>query len=302
MIGLGVGIDYALFIVTRHRQHLHEGMSVADAAGTANATAGRPCCSPARPSSSRSSACSSPASRRSRSMGIVGGAGRRRRDDGRRSRCCPACSAWPERRSTSCRSTASRTWPSPRTRRSPVAGPTTSAATRCATRIASFVALCAIAVPALEHAHRHARRRQRGQGTRPSATRTTCSPTASAGASTARSRSSSTSRPPPTGRPSPVSHDALRADPGVAAVTAPVFNAAGDTAVLTVNPTTAPQDARTDALVHHLRSDVLPATVAGHRTPGRCSPARRWSPTSPSASPAACRSSSPRSWRCRSCC
>jgi RND superfamily putative drug exporter len=41
MIGLGVGIDYALFIVTRHRQHLHEGMSVADAAGTAVATAGQ---------------------------------------------------------------------------------------------------------------------------------------------------------------------------------------------------------------------------------------------------------------------
>ena len=57
--------------------------------------------------------------------------------------------------------------------------------------------------------------------------------------------------------------DALQADPGVAAVTAPVFNAAGDTAVLMVNPTTAPQDKRTDALVHHLRSDVLPAAVAG---------------------------------------
>src|SRR3546814_1677452 len=41
MIGLGVGIDYALFIVTRHRQHLHEGMSVEDAAGTAVATAGQ---------------------------------------------------------------------------------------------------------------------------------------------------------------------------------------------------------------------------------------------------------------------
>ena len=41
MIGLGVGIDYALFIVTRHRQHLHEGMSVPDAAGTAVATAGQ---------------------------------------------------------------------------------------------------------------------------------------------------------------------------------------------------------------------------------------------------------------------
>ena len=41
MIGLGVGIDYALLVVTRHRQHLHEGLSVADAAGRANATAGQ---------------------------------------------------------------------------------------------------------------------------------------------------------------------------------------------------------------------------------------------------------------------
>ncbi len=41
MIGLGVGIDYALFVVTRHRQHLHEGMPVEDAAGVANATAGQ---------------------------------------------------------------------------------------------------------------------------------------------------------------------------------------------------------------------------------------------------------------------
>src|SRR3546814_20713507 len=41
MIGLGVGIDYALFIVTRHRQHLHEGMSVEAAAGTAVATPGQ---------------------------------------------------------------------------------------------------------------------------------------------------------------------------------------------------------------------------------------------------------------------
>ncbi len=41
MIGLGVGIDYALFVVTRHRQHLHEGMSPEEAAGTATATAGQ---------------------------------------------------------------------------------------------------------------------------------------------------------------------------------------------------------------------------------------------------------------------
>ncbi len=41
MIGLGVGIDYALFVVTRFRQHLHEGMPVTEAAGVANATAGQ---------------------------------------------------------------------------------------------------------------------------------------------------------------------------------------------------------------------------------------------------------------------
>jgi RND superfamily putative drug exporter len=41
MIGLGVGIDYSLFIVTRFRQLLHEGMSPADAATEAGATAGR---------------------------------------------------------------------------------------------------------------------------------------------------------------------------------------------------------------------------------------------------------------------
>src|SRR5215216_1523776 len=41
MIGLGVGIDYSLFIVTRFRQLLHEGLSPVDAAGEAAASAGR---------------------------------------------------------------------------------------------------------------------------------------------------------------------------------------------------------------------------------------------------------------------
>jgi len=41
MIGLGVGIDYALFIVTRHREHLGLGMSVEESAGRAVATAGQ---------------------------------------------------------------------------------------------------------------------------------------------------------------------------------------------------------------------------------------------------------------------
>ncbi len=41
MIGLGVGIDYSLFIVTRFRQLLHEGLSPQDAAAQAGASAGR---------------------------------------------------------------------------------------------------------------------------------------------------------------------------------------------------------------------------------------------------------------------
>ncbi|MBX3314713.1 MAG: MMPL family transporter [Actinobacteria bacterium] len=40
MIGLAVGIDYALFIVTRHRQNLGEGHDVAESAARATATAG----------------------------------------------------------------------------------------------------------------------------------------------------------------------------------------------------------------------------------------------------------------------
>ncbi len=41
MIGLGVGIDYSLFIVTRFRELLHSGLSSRDAAAEAGASAGR---------------------------------------------------------------------------------------------------------------------------------------------------------------------------------------------------------------------------------------------------------------------
>ncbi|CAL9312050.1 Membrane protein YdfJ [Streptomyces sp. SudanB148_2056] len=41
LIGLGVGIDYALFIVTRHRRGLKRGLSVTEAATNAVATTGR---------------------------------------------------------------------------------------------------------------------------------------------------------------------------------------------------------------------------------------------------------------------
>ncbi|MFI2430346.1 MMPL family transporter [Streptomyces sp. NPDC018693] len=41
MIGIGVGIDYALFLITRHRQDLMNGLDPVTAAGHATATSGR---------------------------------------------------------------------------------------------------------------------------------------------------------------------------------------------------------------------------------------------------------------------
>ncbi|WP_250403711.1 MMPL family transporter [Streptomyces cellostaticus] len=42
MVGLGVGIDYALFVLARHREYLARGLDPREAAGRAVATAGRP--------------------------------------------------------------------------------------------------------------------------------------------------------------------------------------------------------------------------------------------------------------------
>ncbi len=54
----------------------------------------------------------------------------------------------------------------------------------------------------------------------------------------------------------------LQKTPGVAAVSPPSVNGAGTTAVMTVIPTTSPQDAATTALVDRLRASVLPTIPA----------------------------------------
>ncbi|MEV4139326.1 MMPL family transporter [Dactylosporangium sp. NPDC049742] len=53
---------------------------------------------------------------------------------------------------------------------------------------------------------------------------------------------------------------------GVAAVSPPRLNPAGDTALITVVPTTGPQEAATEYLVKTLRDDVIPAATKGTRT------------------------------------
>ena len=53
--------------------------------------------------------------------------------------------------------------------------------------------------------------------------------------------------------------NAVAADPGVLSVGDPVFNQAGDTAIITVIPRTSPSSPDTEDLVHRLRDDVLHA-------------------------------------------
>jgi putative drug exporter of the RND superfamily len=55
----------------------------------------------------------------------------------------------------------------------------------------------------------------------------------------------------------------LRSVPGVASVGPPAFNPAGDAAVIIVYPTTSPQAAETASLVRHLRGVVIPPIVGG---------------------------------------
>jgi putative drug exporter of the RND superfamily len=55
----------------------------------------------------------------------------------------------------------------------------------------------------------------------------------------------------------------VAATPGVAAVSEPAFNPAGDVAVFSAMPTTAPQDAETADVVHQLRDVVVPEATAG---------------------------------------
>jgi RND superfamily putative drug exporter len=55
----------------------------------------------------------------------------------------------------------------------------------------------------------------------------------------------------------------LAAQPGVASVEKAVTNEQRDIAIITVTPTTSPQDARTGELLEHLRQDTIPDAIAG---------------------------------------
>jgi RND superfamily putative drug exporter len=261
MIGLGVGIDYALFIVTRHRQHLHDGMSVEDSAGTAVATAGQAVLFAGTtvviailglflaglPAISGLGAAValvvivSMVAAITLLPGLLGLAGTKidKLSIHRKAHVAKPADE-----------TLSGRW----------AHHVGNHPVRYA--VLSLGVLCAIAIPALSlrigtpddgNAPKHTTQRIAYDQLAEGFGRGFNGPILVVVEVPAAADKDAVDRV----------HDALKADPGVAAVTAPTFNAAGDTAVLTANPTTAPQDERTDQLVRHLRSDVLPATVSG---------------------------------------
>ena len=89
----------------------------------------------------------------------------------------------------------------------------------------------------------------------------------------------------------------LREEPGVAAVADPAVSPAGDAVVLSVIPRTSPQDPATEDLVDRLRADVLPdagvpVSLGGATAAFMDQSARR---------PTGCRCSSAGSWGSRSC-
>jgi RND superfamily putative drug exporter len=261
MVGLGVGIDYALFIVTRHRQNLHDGMSVADSAGNANATAGQAVLFagttvviailglfvaglPALTAAGISIALVvtvAMAAAVTLLPGLLGLAGTKidKLSIHRKSHVTKPAHA-----------TLSGRWAHHVGRR-----PGRYA-------VLSLAALGLIAVPVLgmrigtpDDGNAAAGTTQRvaydrlaaafGSGFNGPIHVVVQVPTAADEVAVTRV------------------HDALQATAGVADITPPVFNPEKDTALMIVNPTTSPQDEATDELVRHLRSDVLPTAVAG---------------------------------------
>ena len=261
MIGLGVGIDYALFVVTRHRQHMHEGMDVADAAGTANATAGQAVLFagttvviailglvlaglPAVTMMGVATAivvAVAMAAAVTLLPAFLGLAGTKidRLSIHRKAHVAKPAHA-----------TVSGRW----------AAHVSAHPVRYA--VATLVALSALAVPVFSM-----RIGMPDDGN-------------AAPSSTARKAYDLLGNGFGKGFNGPIQvvidlpsaadhtavervHDAVQADPGIASVTAAQLNEAGDTAVLLATPTSAPQDEATATLVHHLRADVLPAAVQG---------------------------------------
>ncbi|MFE9451217.1 MMPL family transporter [Streptomyces sp. NPDC006739] len=264
LIGLGVGIDYALFIVTRHRRGLKRGLSVTEAATDAVATTGRAvvfagatvCIALLGMLVLRLSFLNGVAVAASTTVVLTVAAS---------VTLLPALLAFIGPRSLSRRER----------RRLAEHGPQPELPTGLAARWSAFVehhpkllgslAVAVIAALALPTLSLHLGTSDQGNDPRSSTTRQAYDLLAEGfgpgvnGPLTLVTRVESAED-----RLKLDSLDTtLRRTPGVASVTPVVYDTGGDTAYLTVVPDSAPQSQRTSDLVDRLRTDVLPRARTG---------------------------------------
>ena len=254
MIGLGVGIDYTLFIVTRFRQLLHDGLTPQEAAAAAGATAGRAVifAGPTvadldhRPGADRDR-LHHEARHRQRPR-------RAHRGAAWRTRCCPAVLSllghkidrWPARPEADRRLPRG---PVPHLGRAPGAG--SSSQREASLFLTVLVVLLILASPVLAGAARPGRLRHGAEAADRPARPTTCSRRASGPASPRRSRSSSTCAATTRRRRSwRTPSRACRASPGSCRrSTTPRRRDAASVAIINVYSKYEPQDAKTDDIV-----------------------------------------------------
>ena len=259
MVGLGVGIDYALFIVTRHRDGLAAGLAVDEAAGRANATAGQSVVFAGGTVLLSITGLQFSGVPNFAMMGYGTGLGVL-------VTVVAAVTLLPallglmklkvysrkDRRAGRLESTASHSRASARLAETVGRRPVTWL-------VASLAVLIALAAPALGM-----RIGQSDAGSEPTDTTVRKAYDLVAEGFGPGANGPFLVAADLTGL-SPDELPSLRGDiaaqPGVAAVSQPVTSPDGSAAVLTVTPTTGPQDVRTTELLHALRADVLPEGV-----------------------------------------
>src|SRR6476659_6282791 len=263
MLGLGVGIDYALFILSRHRQNLAEGMPVPEAVGRANATAGlsvlfagitvivavaslQVACIPMITAMGWGTALMvavTMVAAVSLLPGLLGLVGRRvnslRVPFVRQRQLAPA-------------ETRSGRW-----------------ATRVVARpvrygVVAAVLLGILAIPAFALRLGFADDGNAVPGSTLRSSYDLLADSFGPGFNGQLQVAVETNGRPDDTRALHDIRTAVADDRGVASVGRPALSPAGDLAVLVVTPTTSPQDAATSTLVHRLRSKVLPAATRGH--------------------------------------
>ncbi|MFF2025118.1 MMPL family transporter [Streptomyces sp. NPDC058171] len=275
LIGLGVGIDYALFIVTRHRQGLRRGLSVARAAEQAVATTGRAVVF------AGATVCIALLGMLVLRLGFLNGVAIAASltvvlTVAASVTLLPALLSWigPRALSRRERRRLAEQGPEPATG-TPPSGPAArwSAFVERHPKLLGALALVAVTVLALPALSLHLGTSDQGNNPKGSTTRQAYDLLADGfgpgvnGPLTLVTEVRGADGPDGAGAADRAALDALaatlRGTEDVASVGPVTHNAAGDTAVLTLVPGSAPQSERTSALVDRLRTEVLPAAERG---------------------------------------